>query len=93
MYAAYPEDQKDLASDTVRLFTQTREYVISHPEFWKIPQDDVVNPAWRWNKTTEETAYAFSALGYYFGKELSKTIKDVPIGLIMAAAEARRSRS
>ena len=84
--AAYPEDQKDLTSDTVRLFTQTREYVINHPEVWKTPQDDVVNPAWRWNKTTEETAYAFSALGYYFGKELSKTITDVPIGLIMAAA-------
>jgi sialic acid-specific 9-O-acetylesterase len=84
--AATPEDQNDLACDTVRLFTQTRDFVINHPETWETAQEDIINPAWGWNLTTEESACAFSALGYYFGKELSKTIKDVPIGLVMAAA-------
>ena len=84
--AATPEDKNNLSSDTIRLFTQTRDYVFNHPDLWGTPQEDIVTPEWRWNKTTDETAYAFSALGYYFGKELSKTVKEIPIGLIMAAA-------
>ncbi|MFR1518196.1 MAG: sialate O-acetylesterase [Clostridia bacterium] len=84
--SATPEDKNDLQSDTIRLFAQSREYVIEHPELWNTPQEDIIHPDWKWERTTEETAYKFSALGYYFGKELSKTIKEIPIGLIMAAA-------
>ncbi len=81
-----PEDRADLSAETIRLFAQFREYVFEHSEYWAEEQKDIINPEWSWKRTTESSALPFSALGYYFGKELSKTIQDIPIGLIMAAA-------
>lgn len=82
---ADPADKLDLQSDTIRIFAQNHDYVVEHPELWGTPQTDVINPAWGWQKTGEN-AYTFSALGYYFGKELSKSIPDIPLGLVMGAA-------
>ena len=49
------------------------------------PDEDVVNSNWKWKKASLSNASVFSALGYYFAKELSRTV-DVPIGVVMAAA-------
>jgi sialate O-acetylesterase len=42
------------------------------------PQDDFVG---KWEVCTPETVKSFSAVGYFFGRQLSRTL-DVPIGLI-----------
>lgn len=82
---ADPADKLDLQSDIIRIFAQNHDFVVAHPELWAIPQTDVINREWGW-QPTGENAYTFSALGYYFGKELSKSIPDIPLGLVMGAA-------
>ncbi len=73
------EDEK------IRLFPQRQAFVYTHQEFCNHPQRDIVNPEWSWQKPTSEAAQGFSAMGFYFARELSKFV-DVPIGLIMMAA-------
>lgn len=48
-------------------------------------QDDVVNKAYRWTKTIEETVNVFSAVGYMFVKEIADQV-EVPQGIVMATA-------
>ena len=45
------------------------------------PQDDVVG---KWQACSPETVGDFSAVGYYFGREIHQSI-DVPVGLISAS--------
>jgi sialate O-acetylesterase len=45
------------------------------------PQDDVVG---KWQTCSPETVGDFSAVGYYFGREIHQSI-DVPVGLISAS--------
>jgi len=45
------------------------------------PQDDVVG---QWQACSPETIGGFSAVGYYFGREIHQSI-DVPVGLINAS--------
>ena len=71
--------------EKIRLFPQRQNYVYTHQEFCNHPQRDIINPEWRWQKPTQEAAYGFSAMGFYFARELSKYV-DVPIGLVMMAA-------
>ena len=73
------EDEK------IRLFRQTQGFVYTHQEFCNHPQRDVVNPEWCWKKPSEAAALEFSAMGFYFARELTKFV-DVPIGLVMMAA-------
>ena len=73
------EDEK------IRLFRQTQGYVYTHQEFCNHPQRDVINPEWCWKKPSEAAALEFSAMGFYFARELTKFV-DVPIGLVMMAA-------
>ena len=40
-----------------------------------------------WSVCSPETVKDFSAIAYFFGKEISKELKDVPIGLIDASWE------
>lgn len=83
-----PEYKKEIKKeDNIRLFTQTREHVMSIKDKVDLtkPQEDVVNSKWKWKKASLSNASVFSALGYYFAKELSRTV-DVPIGVVMAAA-------
>lgn len=58
----------------LRLFT-----VAENPS--PVPRDDVGG---RWLASAPETAGAFSATGYFFGRELRRVL-DVPVGLILAA--------
>ena len=75
-------------SDLIRIFPQYQIDAIAAKETSDItkPQKDVVRAERKWQETTVDNVYAFSALGYYFAKELTKNVSDVPIGVIMAAA-------
>ena len=73
------EDEK------IRLFPQRQGFVYTHQEFCNHPQRDIINPEWTWMKPTREAACAFSAMGFYFARELTRFV-DVPIGLVMMAA-------
>ena len=46
------------------------------------PQEDCVA---EWTACTPETAARFSAVGYFFGRELRKALGGVPVGLIQTA--------
>ena len=48
-------------------------------------QRDIINPDWAWQRPNEENSLNFSAIGWYFAKELIKHI-GTPIGLVMMAA-------
>jgi sialate O-acetylesterase len=68
------EPQKDIAAAAnpkIRLFTVTRGTAMA-------PLDRVKG---EWQECTPETARNFSAVGYYFGRDLQKAL-GVPVGLI-----------
>lgn len=48
-------------------------------------QRDIINPEWTWQRPNEENSLNFSAIGFYFAKELMRHI-GTPIGLVMMAA-------
>lgn len=48
-------------------------------------QRDIINPDWSWKRPDEESSLNFSAIGWYFAKEITKHI-GTPIGLVMMAA-------
>lgn len=73
------------ANDNFRLFKQTQAYPYMHPEKCEAPYPDVINPEWMWKKPDEEASLEFSAMGWYFAKEVTRNI-DVPLGMIMIAA-------
>ncbi len=49
------------------------------------PQLDIINPAWCWKRPGREASLEFSAMGWYFARELTKQI-DVPLGLVLMCA-------
>ncbi len=71
--------------DSFRLFAQTQAFVYEHQNFCVEPQPDIINPNWYWRKPDREASLSFSAMGWYFARELQKQI-DVPLGLIMICA-------
>lgn len=71
--------------EAIRLFTQTQAYVYEHQEFCLHPQPDVINPDWCWRRPDRDAVMAFSAMGFYFAREVSKQV-DVPLGMVMIAA-------
>ncbi|MBQ1258087.1 MAG: hypothetical protein IIX93_12560 [Clostridia bacterium] len=72
-------------NDNFRLFTQTQAYPYEHPECCEDVYPDIINPEWRWKKPDEAASMEFSAVGWYFAKEVTRHI-DVPLGMIMIAA-------
>ena len=71
--------------EAIRLFTQTQAFVYTNQDYCLEPQPDIINPDWCWKRPSEEAARAFSAMGFYFAREVSKHV-DVPLGMVMMAA-------
>lgn len=71
--------------DNFRLFRQTQAYVYENQEYCNFPQMEVINPEWCWKRPDEQASLEFSAIGYYFGREMIKKT-DVPLGLVMMCA-------
>ncbi len=86
-YTEYDDEISE--DDLIRVFSQAaydvQTAVNEKTADVTVPREDVFNGANCWKKTTLANVNPFSAIGYYFGKELSKQI-DVPLGLIMTAA-------
>ena len=79
-----PEQWYD-KDEPLRLFAQTRQYAFEHQDLCAAPQPDVICPEWGWQLPLEPAAQTFSAIGWFFGKELLRYI-DAPVGIIMMAA-------
>lgn len=68
-----------------RLFMQTQAYPYTHQELCNYPQPDVIAPEWCWKCPDEEASLSFSALGWFFARELSEKL-NIPIGAINVSA-------
>ncbi len=66
-----PPDVKTASHSNIRLFTVSK----------KISETPMTDVSGRWYKCSPDTAQWFSAVGYYFGRELHQNL-GVPIGLI-----------
>ncbi len=71
-------------NDNFRVFMQFREYVYNNQAFCNHPQPDIIHPDWCWKRPDEEASREFSALGWYFAKEMIKKV-EIPQGLIVMA--------
>ncbi len=71
--------------DMIRLFLQSTSVAEQDLEGLKTPQKDVILSTWKWLPPVAGNVYNFSAMGYFFAKELIKST-DVPIGLLQCAA-------
>ncbi len=72
--------------DNIRLYRENKaDAHVNGAQVCYGEQLDVINPEYKWEKTTTESVEPFSAAGYSFVKELSRHT-DVPQGIIMAAA-------
>ncbi len=84
------EDELDIDEpDAIRLFAQKQSYVTGNAEYSLTPQHDVINPNWRWKRTNTSAVHEFSAIGYFFAKEVYEQT-DIPQGVIMIAAGGAR---
>ncbi len=72
-------------SDNIRIYYQGLEDVYDNMDKCAAPQDDVLNEAYCWQKASYDNVMSFSAIGYYFAKEVSKHT-DIPLGIVMMAA-------
>lgn len=72
-------------NEQIRLFAQTQAYVFGNQDYCLFPQPDIINPDWRWRKPSRDAVMAFSAMGFYFAREIYEHI-DIPVGMIMMAA-------
>ena len=71
--------------DNFRLFCQTQAKAYEFRDNCAEPAYDIIDPDWRWQRPDRDAALNFSAMGYYFAKELTK-YTDVPLGLFMICA-------
>ena len=72
-------------SDNFRLFYQHGWSGMALGKEDKSSQRDIINPEWSWQKPDQKNSMSFSAIGWYFAKEITKHI-GTPIGLVMMAA-------
>ena len=72
-------------TDAIRLFAQRQASVVADEAFWSDPQSDVIDPNWRWKRTNEAAVHNFSAIGYFFAKEVYEKT-GIPQGVVMIAA-------
>lgn len=74
------------SNDNIRLYRENKaDAHVNGAQICYGEQLDVINPEYKWEKTTVESVEPFSAAGYSFVKELSRNT-DIPQGIIMAAA-------
>ena len=78
-----PELESEISGeDNFRLFRQSQAGAFEFKDNCASPYEDIIKPEWRWKRPDRDASMEFSAMGYYFAKELTKHI-DVPLGLIM----------
>ena len=71
--------------DNFRLFFQNGWSGMMLGKESNLVQPDIINPDWTWQRPNEENSLNFSAVGWYFAKEMIKHI-GTPIGVVMMAA-------
>lgn len=72
-------------NDSFRLFFQHGWSGMALGKESNIVQPDIINPEWSWQLPDEESSKNFSAIGWYFAKEVIKHT-GIPLGMIMMAA-------
>ena len=72
-------------NDNFRLFSQAQGSAKARSFEIDYPEPDIINPDWTWRLPDEQSSLGFSAIGWYFAKEMSKNI-GVPLGMVMMAA-------
>ena len=80
-------------NDNIRLYFQNHEEIMYPAEDvdLTVPHEDVINPEYKWEKTNKDSVYKFSAIGYYFAKEVTRNT-DIPLGMIMTAVGGQALR-
>jgi len=71
-------------NENFRLFFQAQAYAAQRKDLCAEPQPDIIHPDWCWKKPDRAASVEFSAIGWYFAREVSQHI-DVPLGMVMAA--------
>ena len=71
--------------DNFRLFYQHGWSGMALGKENNLVQRDIINPDWTWSRPDEENSRNFSAIGWYFAKEVTKHI-GIPLGMVMMAA-------
>lgn len=71
--------------DNFRFLMQAQHYVLSNKHFCDFPNPDLINSDWTWKLPDRESSLRFSAIGWYFAKEIIKHT-DIPLGFIGMAA-------
>lgn len=69
----------------LRLFMQTQYYPYTNQKLCDFPQPDVIAPEWCWKLPGEEASLSFSALGWFFAKDLTDKL-GIPVGVINVSA-------
>ncbi len=72
-------------NDNFRLFFQHGWSGMELGKESNLVQPDIINNDWTWHLPDEQSSLNFSAVGWYFAKEVSKHI-SVPLGMVMMAA-------
>ena len=72
-------------NDNFRLFYQAQGIAKQNLSHIADPNPDIVRADWCWKRPDEKASLSFSALGWYFAKEVTKMV-GVPQGLVMMAA-------
>ncbi len=72
-------------NDNFRLFYQAQSAAKARSFEIDYPEPDIINSDWTWSRPDENSSRNFSAIGWYFAKEMSKHI-GVPLGMVMMAA-------
>lgn len=72
-------------NDNFRLFYQAQGIAAQNLSHIADPSPDVIRADWTWKRPDEKSSLSFSALGWYFAREITKHV-GVPLGMIMMAA-------
>lgn len=70
--------------DPIRFLMQNGEYYIAHPRITDEPLDNFAEPGVCWKGPVKEAMMEFSALGFYFARQIAEGA-EVPVGVICVA--------